>query len=409
MNTRDMIGEQATLDGLISRTHTSFEEDGLTSVTAYAFYRYANLSHICLPNLVKCGSSAFTGIGITQLTTDMFPNMKAFESSAFSYCEKLETVDLNGVTVFGQNLFYYATNLRSVKLTAATKMDMRNQMFFGCTKLKELFLISDIMPQKAGTVFDKTPIGGRLGIIYVPRSMLSEYQENSSWNPYILAAMEDYPVTPAGTITDSWAEIQAAENDGTYLTKYSIHDTKYEMLGDHLVEFQIVAFDKDDLADGSGKAHITWLARTAPFQARMNDTNHCNGGWGECTLRSNLRDMLEASSSEFKSVVKLVNKTYYNGPTSQTLTIADTIWIPSAHEINLTSGTLENSGVVYDDVFSDDKSRIVQYFGAPDYYWIRTTNPRGYSSFRMMGTSGSPAAANISSAETHSVSPGFCT
>ena len=130
MNTRDMIGEQATLDGLISRTLTSFEEDGLTSVTAYAFYRYANLSHICLPNLVKCGSNAFSGIGITQLTTDMFPNMKAFESRAFSNCEKLETVDLNGVTVFGQNLFYYDTNLRSVKLTAATKMDMRNQMIF---------------------------------------------------------------------------------------------------------------------------------------------------------------------------------------------------------------------------------------------------------------------------------------
>lgn len=63
------------------------------------------------------------------------------------------------------------------------------------------------------------------------------------------------------TITDTWDEIFAAEADGTYKTKYKIGDTKKISLGtEGTVAMQIVAFDTDDLADGSGTAPITWIS-----------------------------------------------------------------------------------------------------------------------------------------------------
>ena len=63
------------------------------------------------------------------------------------------------------------------------------------------------------------------------------------------------------TITDTWEEIFAAEADGSYKTKYSIGDTKIINLGpEGNVCMQIIGFDKDDKADGSGKAPISWLS-----------------------------------------------------------------------------------------------------------------------------------------------------
>ncbi len=63
------------------------------------------------------------------------------------------------------------------------------------------------------------------------------------------------------TITDTWEEIFAAEADGSYKERYNIGDTKIIDLGpEGNVCMQIIGFDVDDLADGSGKAPISWLS-----------------------------------------------------------------------------------------------------------------------------------------------------
>ena len=62
------------------------------------------------------------------------------------------------------------------------------------------------------------------------------------------------------TITDSWAEIIDAVNNGTYSTKYSVGDTKILDLGSEgNVCMQIAAFNADDKASG-GKAAISWIS-----------------------------------------------------------------------------------------------------------------------------------------------------
>ncbi len=62
-------------------------------------------------------------------------------------------------------------------------------------------------------------------------------------------------------ISDSWDEIIANVENGTYRSKYMVGNYKPLDLGaEGVVNMQIVAFDKDQKADGSGTAPISWLS-----------------------------------------------------------------------------------------------------------------------------------------------------
>lgn len=62
-------------------------------------------------------------------------------------------------------------------------------------------------------------------------------------------------------ITDSWDEIISACEDGTYATKYKVGNYKALDLGtEGIVNMQIVAKNKDPLANGSGNAPLTWIS-----------------------------------------------------------------------------------------------------------------------------------------------------
>lgn len=64
------------------------------------------------------------------------------------------------------------------------------------------------------------------------------------------------------TITDTWEEILAAEQSGTYSTRYSVGDTKLlQLASGQRLYMQIAAFDADDKADNSGKAKISWISQ----------------------------------------------------------------------------------------------------------------------------------------------------
>lgn len=82
-------------------------------------------------------------------------------------------------------------------------------------------------------------------------------------------------------ISDSWADIVASINDGTYRTKYKVGNYKPIDLGSEgIINMQIGGFNKETLADGSGTAPITWIAKELLETAkRMNPvlvTNYKN-------------------------------------------------------------------------------------------------------------------------------------
>lgn len=77
------------------------------------------------------------------------------------------------------------------------------------------------------------------------------------------------------TISDGWSKIVASCQDGTYLSKYHLGDTKIADFGiQGLCMMQIVAFDKDNLEDGSGKAPITWGSQHVLYSPQKGRTEH---------------------------------------------------------------------------------------------------------------------------------------
>lgn len=338
-----------------------------------------------MPNLTSCGTYAFAETGITEIAADSFPELKNIGTYGFSQCKSLTKARFDVLSSISSNCFN------------------------GCRNLKEFVQLNNSkVTLSSNNAFDGTPLKAKFGTIYVPNSLLSSYKADNYWKNYFLAAYEDYPVYP-GTIQDSWSEILAAEADGSYLTKYQIGDTKFQQIGDYLFDLEIVAFDKDDLADGSGKAHITWIAKHVVFADKMNTSSTNSGGWANCKLRSDLRAMLDSSSADLKAAVKEVNKTYYNYTTSKTETVADTIWIPSMYEVGLTSTPRESSGVAYDDVFtaSDANTRIkYDMNNSSSSWWLRSA----YSSSNIfLGVRSTGYATNSSADTSFGVVPGLCT
>lgn len=170
-------------------------------------------------------------------------------------------------------------------------------------------------------------------------------------------------------ITDTWEEIFAAEADGSYKEKYQVSDYKPLDLGSEgIINMQIAAFDTDDLADGSGKAPITWIAQNPLYNKhRMNPKYIENedgtyqegtgaiGGWGKCELRDYLANTIKNLFTESVRVqIKEVNKGYegYDTVGKQKSAISkDEIWIAAYEEINRWNAK-------YKELFPNESSRI---------------------------------------------------
>lgn len=156
------------------------------------------------------------------------------------------------------------------------------------------------------------------------------------------------------------------------------------------VYVQLVAMDADPLADGSGNtAPTSWVVKSSLTNHSMNSTNTNANGWAACEMRSWLRETAITWLPEtIRSAIKEVTKTYYDYTTAGTLSIADTVWIPSAREV-FGGTSYETSGPDYTAVYSIPADRIhYNLSGAVVSWWLRSA----YSSsinFRYVNAYGS--------------------
>lgn len=149
----------------------------------------------------------------------------------------------------------------------------------------------------------------------------------------------------------SWEGVFASIDKGTYATDYAIGDTVPLDLGSEgLINMQIAAFDTDDLADGSGKAPITWIAkellatdrRMNPVLVTNDDGTYkegtgCIGGWEKCEMRAYLKDTIkplipETVRNSIKEVTKSQESIDKSGK-KNTQTTVDDLWIPGKNEV----------------------------------------------------------------------------
>ena len=383
-NTRDTLGDQATLDGLINHTLTSIEEDGVLNIRKYALCKN------------------------TVLQTVDFPSVKTIGERAFESCEGIEEIIFPEVTSIGQYAFLLCLNLE--KATFSKLKTLSSGAFSGCQKLNALILgnTSGVVSLTNQTAFSETAIYDDKGWVYVPTSLVASYKSSSSWGGIPIADINEYPKAPPdfSEITDSWSEIFAAEEDGTYSIKYSVGRYKSLTINNTTYHARIVAMDADELSDNSGNAKITWIVDEVYADTHnMNSNNTASGGWPATEMRAWLRTtILPLIDSTVSAKIKEVNKTYKD-PSNGTQTFTDTIWIPSVREMSDGAG-YENSGVTYKDWFNKPSRRARKTSGSIMYWWLRTS--QSSTNFRCMSINGNSTYSDNPN-KNYGVVIGFCT
>lgn len=218
------------------------------------------------------------------------------------------------------------------------------------------------------------------------------------------------------TIADDWSAIAASAANGTYKTKYSIGDTKSIDLGTegtHLM--QLVAFDTDDKADGSGKAPMTWIMkdllktthRMNPSKVDGQEGTGALGGYDKTEMKSYLTEtILPLFPADIRNNIVPVTKHQKAFDASGTAfqeSTTETLWIPGDKEI-FNRTTYDTDGYAYSDVFNDSTSRKKKRNGSFSIWWLRSA----YSTtvFRSVGSGGSGSSGDAGN--TYEVCPGFC-
>lgn len=462
-NTRDTIGDQATVDGLVNHTLTSLEEDGigiigdhalhnntaLTSVNfpnaksigeyamagcsalqtalvpklatsgTYAFQNCTSLESISMPQLAAVSNYMFAGC--SALSSVSIPNTTRIDQYAFQNCKDLTSIDLDGVTNIGNYAFsesgigileitdattlgtYLCRGYRTGVVDQHTTVNLSSDRFNGANSLCHLILRSTTMCTLTTNALTGTAIAAGIGWIYVPTDLVATYKAASNWSNYAsqIVDISEYPkALQDETISDSWSTIFANEDNGTYKTVYSLGDIKYMYLNGTPMPMQIVAFDEDT-------SKISWVCKSILDTHNMNPTNDITGGWASSNMRAWLRETIYPMiDSTIRNRIVAVTKNYYDTKTSSRLTISDNVWIPSEYEIFGTT-SYENSGTLYTGVFTDATSRIKKYGlnGSDSYWWLRSASDE--SLFRCVNYYGN--ANNYSAINTYGVVLGFCT
>lgn len=245
----------------------------------------------------------------------------------------------------------------------------------------------------------------------------------SGWQPGVAPVTGDvsYVATfkePASD--DPWAAVASSIAAGTYKTDYAIGDMIPLDLGSEgIINMQIVAFDADELADGSGTAAITWVAKELlATMHKMNPAAVANGdgtylegtgsvgGWEKSELRQYLLNTISPQVPQAVAVVKKQDSANTVGEiTSQETT--DAVWIPGKAECF--------DGGIYTDLFVDSASRKKTMCESTTYYswFLRDAYPyaasKGPLGFYAVSKSTGNSTNMYSNSSTAGVCIGFCT
>ncbi|MSS25603.1 MULTISPECIES: DUF6273 domain-containing protein [unclassified Collinsella] len=214
-------------------------------------------------------------------------------------------------------------------------------------------------------------------------------------------AAED--IAEKGTASVAFPKAKDAMGSGT---KWSVTLNNGQTL-----EYRIIGINHDDLADGSGKAGLTFEATNDALGAqRMYATNSNAGGWEASELRGRLNtgDLWALLPAEIQYNVKAVTKMTDNkgggGTAGTPSATTDKVFLLSTTEVY---GDLDSDGAQYEYYQSKGVSTS-SYSGASSssWHWTRSVTPGNSRDFRFVYTDGNWYSSDA--APTWSVFPAFC-
>ena len=173
-----------------------------------------------------------------------------------------------------------------------------------------------------------------------------------------------------GTSSVVYAKANAAMDAGT---KFSVKLTNGKTL-----EYRIVGISHDDLADGSGKAGLTFEATNDALGAqRMNATDANAGVWEKSELRGRLNtgDLWSLLPGELQSKAKAVTKMTDNkggGTAGIPSATTDKVFLLSAAEVY---GDYRSEGIQYEYYKSKGVTSLMHYMASlRNDRWTRSVN-----------------------------------
>ena len=228
------------------------------------------------------------------------------------------------------------------------------------------------------------------------------------------AVAED--IAAKGEASPAYAKAKAAMDAGT---KFSMKLTNGKTL-----TYRIIGINHDDLADGSGKAGLTFLTTSGNFRTRMNATDTTVGGWEKSELRAKMNsgEIWNLMPADFQSKVKSVRKLTNNvgdGDENENAAVtatSDRLFLLSYSEIVETpysgwSGYswIGNEGTQYEAF----KGKVTNNSSGNDclkigiYWWERSVSPDYSSLFLIVDDIGDPSYSNFHPDISRYVFPAF--
>lgn len=174
-----------------------------------------------------------------------------------------------------------------------------------------------------------------------------------------------------------------------------VGDEKDEVINGETLTFVIVGKDHDDLADGSGKAPLTFGMKNLMAEAKqMNATNANAGSFAGSAMYSWLSGTIYPNlPTELKDAIKAVNKKTSSGDGSSAIrTDPMYLWLFAEIEVFGTT-TLSYAGegthYPYFATASERIKRLVNGTGNASYWWERSPRRDTSSYFCTVDASGS--------------------
>ena len=150
-------------------------------------------------------------------------------------------------------------------------------------------------------------------------------------------------IAAKGEASPAYAKAKAAMDA---MAKWSVN-----LANGKTMKYHIIGINHDDLADGSGKAGLTFAVYDYSMgNQRMNSTDTNVGGWEKSELRGRLNsgDLWALLPAELQSKIKPVTKTTDNkggGTTGVPTATVDKVFLPSKTEIQ---GDARSEGTQYE-------------------------------------------------------------
>lgn len=227
------------------------------------------------------------------------------------------------------------------------------------------------------------------------------------------AVAED--IAAKGEASPAYAKAKAAMDANT---KWSIKLTNGKTL-----EYRIIGINHDDLADGSGKAGLTFLTTSTSISSRMTATDTNAGGWKASELRRKMNSgeiwnlMPTGFQSKVKTVTKLTNNAGGGSANKNAAVTAtsDKLFLLSYSEIVPTSywassyPWTSSEGSQYEAF----KGKVTQDYSGNaclqigDSWWERSVNPNNSTTFLCVLSNGETSNNNIAM-HSFCVCPAWC-